>query len=243
MYPRSALTMDLVLPMHQNNREAVEDMSLMSDLHEAAIMLNLYQRYKDDKIYTNIGSILASVNPYKQILGLYDERAVDLYSRHQLGELPPHIFAIANECYRCLWKRRDSQCVLISGESGAGKTESTKLLLKFLSSMSQSCAGGGDNQTHVEAAIMESSPILEAFGNAKTVYNNNSSRFGKFIQLHFSQQGHIQGGRVVDCILLHIYNLLEKTRVTRQSPGERNYHIFYALLAGASKEERGKFQM
>ncbi|XP_073401620.1 unconventional myosin-X-like [Dendrobates tinctorius] len=231
MYPRSALTRDLVLPMHQSNREGVEDMSLMSDLHEAAIMLNLYQRYKDDKIYTNIGSILASVNPYKQILGLYDESAVDLYSRHQLGELPPHIFAIANECYRCLWKRRDSQCVLISGESGAGKTESTKLLLKFLSSMSQSCAGGGDNQTHVEAAIMESSPILEAFGNAKTVYNNNSSRFGKFIQLHFSQQGHIQGGRVVDY-------LLEKTRVTRQSPGERNYHIFYALLAGASKEER-----
>ncbi|XP_071978386.1 unconventional myosin-X-like [Engystomops pustulosus] len=230
MYPRNALTRDLVLPMHPSNRDGVEDMSLLSDLHEAAIMLNLHQRYIMDKIYTNIGSILASVNPYKQIAGLYDENTVDLYSRHHLGELPPHIFAIANECYRCLWKRRDSQCVLISGESGAGKTESTKLLLKFLSSMSQSCAGG-DNQTHVEEAIMESSPILEAFGNAKTVYNNNSSRFGKFIQLHFSQPGHIQGGRVVDY-------LLEKTRVTRQSPGERNYHIFYALLAGASREER-----
>ncbi|XP_077303906.1 unconventional myosin-X-like isoform X2 [Lithobates pipiens] len=230
MYPRNSLSRDHVLPMHQSNRDGVEDMSLLADLHEAAIMLNLHLRYQQDKIYTNIGSILASVNPYKQIAGLYDESAVDLYSRHHFGELPPHIFAIANECYRCLWKRHDSQCVLISGESGAGKTESTKLLMKFLSSMSQNCAGGG-NQTTVEKAIMESSPILEAFGNAKTVYNNNSSRFGKFIQLHFSQQGHIQGGRVVDY-------LLEKTRVTRQSPGERSYHIFYALLAGANKDDR-----
>ncbi|XP_053327663.1 unconventional myosin-X-like [Spea bombifrons] len=217
--------------MHRSSRDGVEDMSLLSDLHEAAIMLNLHVRYRNDLIYTNIGSILASVNPYKPIAGLYDEEAVDLYSRHHLGELPPHIFAIANECYRCLWKRHDSQCVLISGESGAGKTESTKLLLKFLSSMSQTSAEGGCKETHVEEAIMESSPILEAFGNAKTVYNNNSSRFGKFIQLHFSQQGHIQGGRVVDY-------LLEKTRVTRQSPGERNYHIFYALLSGSSKEDR-----
>ncbi|XP_031749628.1 unconventional myosin-X [Xenopus tropicalis] len=217
--------------MHQSSREGVEDMSLLSDLHEASIMLNLRLRYQQDKIYTNIGSILASVNPYKSIAGLYDEKCVDLYSSHHFGELPPHIFAIANECYRCLWKRHDSQCVLISGESGAGKTESTKLLLKFLSSMSQNSAGGGGTQTHVEEAIMESSPILEAFGNAKTVYNNNSSRFGKFIQLHFSEQGHIQGGRVVDY-------LLEKTRVTRQSPGERNYHIFYALLTGANREEK-----
>ncbi|CAB1346251.1 unnamed protein product, partial [Coregonus sp. 'balchen'] len=90
---------------------------------------------------TNIGSILAAVNPYKQIPGLYDPEAVGLYSRHHLGELPPHIFAVANECYRCLWKRHDSQCVLISGESGAGKTESTKLLLQFLSVMSQKSAG------------------------------------------------------------------------------------------------------
>ncbi|CAH2305349.1 unconventional myosin-X-like [Pelobates cultripes] len=230
-HSRSSLSRENVLPMHESSRDGVEDMALLSDLHEASIMLNLHMRYLKDQIYTNIGSILASLNPYKPIAGLYDEDAVELYSRHHLGELPPHIYAIANECYRCLWKRHDSQCVLISGESGAGKTESTKLLLKFLSSMSQSSAEGAGTQTHVEEAILESSPILEAFGNAKTVYNNNSSRFGKFIQLHFSQQGHIQGGRVVDY-------LLEKTRVTRQSPGERNYHIFYALLAGTSKEDR-----
>uniref|UniRef100_A0A8C0YBG9 Myosin X, like 1 n=1 Tax=Cyprinus carpio carpio TaxID=630221 RepID=A0A8C0YBG9_CYPCA len=225
--------LEKVSPMHQSSIDGVEDMSTLAELHEAAIMHNLHQRYQKDNIYTNIGSILAAVNPYKQIRGLYDLSAVELYSQHHLGELPPHIFAIANECYRCLWKRHDSQCVLISGESGAGKTESTKLLLQFLSVMSQNSAGTPptEKSTRVEQAIVQSSPIMEAFGNAKTVYNNNSSRFGKFIQLHFSQSGNIQGGCIVDCILL-------RNRVVRQNPGERNYHIFYALLAGASKSQK-----
>uniref|UniRef100_A0A670JEH8 Myosin X n=1 Tax=Podarcis muralis TaxID=64176 RepID=A0A670JEH8_PODMU len=224
-------TQEKVLPMHRSSMEGVEDMSMLGDLHEAAILLNLHQRYQQDHIYTNIGSILVSVNPYKPIAGLYDADAIDLYRQHCLGELPPHIFATASECYSCLWRRHDSQCVLISGESGAGKTESTKLLLKFLSAMSQTSLGGpaSEKSTHVEEAIMESSPVLEAFGNAKTVYNNNSSRFGKFIQLHFSQHGHIQGGRVTDCILLF---------VVHQNPEERNYHIFYALLAGVSEEHK-----
>uniref|UniRef100_A0A671KQT4 Unconventional myosin-X-like n=1 Tax=Sinocyclocheilus anshuiensis TaxID=1608454 RepID=A0A671KQT4_9TELE len=232
MYLQQAeVNREKVSPMHQSSIDGVEDMSTLAELHEAAIMHNLHQRYQKDNIYTNIGSILAAVNPYKQIRGLYDLSAVELYSQHHLGELPPHIFAIVNECYRCLWKRHDSQCVLISGESGAGKTESTKLLLQFLSVMSQNSAGTPPTEktTRVEQAIVQSSPIMEAFGNAKTVYNNNSSRFGKFIQLHFSQSGNIQGGCIVDCILL-------RNRVVRQNPGERNYHIFYALLAGASKE-------
>uniref|UniRef100_A0A674GZA1 Myosin X n=1 Tax=Taeniopygia guttata TaxID=59729 RepID=A0A674GZA1_TAEGU len=224
-YPKATLSREKVLPMHQTNVDGVEDMSMLGDLHEAAILLNLHQRYQQGNIYTNIGSILASVNPYKPIPGLYGVDAIELYRQHRLGELPPHIFATANECYCCLWKRHDSQCVLISGESGAGKTESTKLLLKFLSAMSQTSLGAplSEKSTHVEEAILESSPILEAFGNAKTVYNNNSSRFGKFIQLHFSQHGHIQGGR---------------NRVVHQNPGERNYHIFYALLAGVSGEQK-----
>ncbi|XP_019378232.1 PREDICTED: unconventional myosin-X-like [Gavialis gangeticus] len=232
-HPKPSLSREKVLLMHQTSVAGVEDMSTLGDLHEAAILLNLHQRYQQDSIYTNIGSILASVNPYKHIPGLYNAAAIDLYRQHCLGELPPHIFATANECYCCLWKRHDSQCVLISGESGAGKTESTKLLLKFLSAMSQCSLGGlaSEKSTHVEEAIMESSPILEAFGNAKTVYNNNSSRFGKFIQLHFSQHGHIQGGRVTDY-------LLEKNRVVHQNPGERNYHVFYALLAGVAGEEK-----
>uniref|UniRef100_A0A672H515 Myosin X, like 1 n=1 Tax=Salarias fasciatus TaxID=181472 RepID=A0A672H515_SALFA len=226
---------ETVYPMHPSSISGVEDMSTLAELHEAAIMHNLFLRYQKDNIYTNIGSILAAVNPYKQIVGLYDGVAVDLYSRHQMGELPPHIFAVANECYRCLWKRHDSQCVLISGESGAGKTESTKLLLKFLSVMSQNSAGtpASERTTRVEQALVQSSPIMEAFGNAKTVYNNNSSRFGKFIQLHFSQNGNIQGGCIIDCIL--------HNRVVRQNPGERNYHIFYSLLAGADRDHRDMY--
>ncbi|RVE57374.1 hypothetical protein OJAV_G00215710 [Oryzias javanicus] len=230
------VTREQVYAMHQTSIDGVEDMSALAELHEAAIMHNLYKRYQDDNIYTNIGSILAAVNPYKQVPGLYDLDRVELYSKHHLGELPPHIFAVANECYRCIWKRHDNQCVLISGESGAGKTESTKLLLQFLSVMSQNSAGTppSEKTTRVEQAIVQSSPIMEAFGNAKTVYNNNSSRFGKFIQLHFSESGNIQGGCVVDY-------LLEKNRVVRQNPGERNYHIFYALLAGASKEHKSLY--
>ncbi|KPP69957.1 hypothetical protein Z043_111247, partial [Scleropages formosus] len=205
-----------VYPMHQTSVDGVEDMSTLAELHEAAIMHNLHLRYQKDCIYTNIGSILAAVNPYKQIADLYDPDAVELYSQHHLGELPPHIFAVANECYRCLWKRHDSQCVLISGESGAGKTESTKLLLQFLSVMSQNSAGTppSERSTRVEQAIVQSSPIMEAFGNAKTVYNNNSSRFGKFIQLHFSQNGNIQGGSIIDCILLTVWRVRTRGRGT-----------------------------
>uniref|UniRef100_A0A8C5C9G7 Uncharacterized protein n=1 Tax=Gadus morhua TaxID=8049 RepID=A0A8C5C9G7_GADMO len=233
------LLTDTVFPMHPSSIQGVEDMSTLAELHEAAIMHNLFLRYQKDLIYTNIGSILAAVNPYKHIAGLYDSPAVDMYSRHHMGELPPHIFAVANECYRCLWKRHDSQCVLISGESGAGKTESTKLLLKFLSVMSQKSSGTppSERTTRVEQAIVQSSPIMEAFGNAKTVYNNNSSRFGKFIQLHFSHGGNIQGGCIIDCILHLIMELLYFIH------NKRNYHIFYALLSGTDQNHRDMYYL
>uniref|UniRef100_A0A7N6AH58 Myosin X, like 1 n=1 Tax=Anabas testudineus TaxID=64144 RepID=A0A7N6AH58_ANATE len=205
---KGEVTREMVYPMHPSSIEGVEDMSTLAELHEAAIMHNLFLRYQKDNIYTNIGSILAAVNPYKQIAGLYDSAAVDLYSKHQMGELPPHIFAVANECYRCLWKRHDSQCVLISGESGAGKTESTKLLLKFLSVMSQNSTGTplSERTTRVEQAL--------------TVYNNNSSRFGN-TYLIFKKC-------LFNCLIYRSF--LSKNRVVRQNPGERNYHIFYALL-------------
>uniref|UniRef100_A0A2K6M9K9 Myosin X n=1 Tax=Rhinopithecus bieti TaxID=61621 RepID=A0A2K6M9K9_RHIBE len=229
-YKQSTITHQKVTAMHPTNEEGVDDMASLTELHGGSIMYNLFQRYKRNQIYTYIGSILASVNPYQPIAGLYEHATMEQYSRRHLGELPPHIFAIANECYRCLWKRHDNQCILISGESGAGKTESTKLILKFLSVISQQSLELSlkEKTSCVERAILESSPIMEAFGNAKTVYNNNSSRFGKFVQLNICQKGNIQGGRI--------------NRVVRQNPGERNYHIFYALLTAMdvmqfSKEE------
>uniref|UniRef100_A0A3B1K1F5 Myosin X n=1 Tax=Astyanax mexicanus TaxID=7994 RepID=A0A3B1K1F5_ASTMX len=202
-YKQNALSRQRVYEMHSNSVHGVEDMAALQDLHEGAILHNLHLRYTQHSIYTYIGSILAAVNPYQCIPEMYDVSAVERYSRHHLGEIPPHIYAIANECYRSLWKRSNNQCVLISGESGAGKTESTKVILRFLSLMSQQSLelSAKDRSSHVEEALLESSPIMEAFGNAKTVYNNNSSRFGKFIQLHFSQRGNIQGGKIVDCIL------------------------------------------
>uniref|UniRef100_A0A8C5GVU2 Myosin X n=1 Tax=Gouania willdenowi TaxID=441366 RepID=A0A8C5GVU2_GOUWI len=235
-YKQNALTRQKVQPMHHGSVRGVEDMATLEDLHDGAIMHNLFLRYQQKNIYTYIGSILAAVNPYQILPGLYERPAVEMYSRHHLGEISPHIFAVANECYRSLWKRLQNQCVLISGESGAGKTESTKLILKFLSAMSQHSLelSSQDKTSHVEGALLESSPIMEAFGNAKTVYNNNSSRFGKFVQLHFCQKGNIQGGRIVDCIL-------SRNRVVRQNPGERNYHIFYAVLAGSNNQQREAF--
>ncbi|XP_045643119.1 LOW QUALITY PROTEIN: unconventional myosin-X [Ursus americanus] len=237
-YKQSTITHQKVTAMHPMNEEGVDDMATLTELHGGSIMHNLYQRYKRNQIYTYIGSIIASVNPYKTIAGLYEHAAMERYSKCHLGELPPHVFAVANECYRCLWKRHDNQCVLISGESGAGKTESTKLILKFLSVISQQSLELSlkEKTSCVEQAILESSPIMEAFGNAKTVYNNNSSRFGKFVQLNICQKGNIQGGRIVDY-------LLEKNRVVRQNPGERNYHIFYALLAGLEHEQREEFYL
>ncbi|KAK6490358.1 unconventional myosin-X-like [Huso huso] len=237
-YKLNSLTRQKVMAMHSTSIEGVEDMAELGDLHEGAIMHNLYLRYQHNIIYTYIGSILASVNPYKIIPGLYDCLTVESYSKHHLGEISPHIFALANECYRCLWKRLENQCVLISGESGAGKTESTKLILRFLSAMSQRSleVTSKEKTSHVEQALLESSPIMEAFGNAKTVYNNNSSRFGKFVQLNFCQKGNIQGGKIVDY-------LLEKNRVVRQNPGERNYHIFYALLTGTDREQKEEFHL
>nr|XP_044989043.1 unconventional myosin-X isoform X2 [Jaculus jaculus] len=237
-YKQSTITHQKVSAMRPADEVGVDDMAALSELHGGSIMFNLFQRYRRDQIYTYIGSIMASVNPYKPIAGLYERATMERYSRRHLGELPPHIFAIANECYRCLWKRHDSQCVLISGESGAGKTESTKLILQFLSVISQQSLDLTlkEKTSSVERAILESSPIMEAFGNAKTVYNNNSSRFGKFVQLNICQEGNIQGGRILDY-------LLEKNRVVRQNPGERNYHIFYALLAGLEPGEREEFYL
>ncbi|RKO94560.1 myosin VIIA, isoform CRA_d, partial [Blyttiomyces helicus] len=210
-----------VRPMHPSSVQGVEDMITLGDLHEAALFYNLSLRMNKDEIYTYTGNILIAINPYKT-LPIYDLENVRKYKGVPPGELPPHVFAIANETFCALSRNHRNQCVVISGESGAGKTETTKLILQYLAAVST-------KHSLVQEQILDASPILEAFGNAKTVRNNNSSRFGKFIEVQFGQDGSIMGAKMLEY-------LLEKSRVVSQSPDERNYHIFYNLLAGAPEE-------
>ncbi|NXW41091.1 MYO7A protein, partial [Nyctiprogne leucopyga] len=172
---------------------------------------------------TYTGSILVAVNPY-QLLPLYTVDQIRLYSNKRIGELPPHVFAIADNCYFNMKRNKRDQCCVISGESGAGKTESTKLILQFLAAVS-------GQHSWIEQQILEANPILEAFGNAKTIRNDNSSRFGKYIDIHFNQNGVIEGAQIEQF-------LLEKSRVCRQAPEERNYHIFYCMLMGMNTEQK-----
>ncbi|XP_004589432.2 unconventional myosin-VIIb [Ochotona princeps] len=210
-------------PMHPSSVEGVEDMIRLGDLNEAGMVHNLLIRYQQHKIYTYTGSILVAVNPF-QVLPLYTLEQVQLYYNRHVGELPPHIFAIANSCYFNMKKNKQDQSCVISGESGAGKTETTKLILQFLATVS-------GQHSWIEQQVLEANPILEAFGNAKTIRNDNSSRFGKYIDIYFNASGVIEGA----CIEQF---LLEKSRVCRQAAEERNYHIFYSMLMGMGAEEK-----
>ncbi|KAL6104146.1 uncharacterized protein ACO6RY_13928 [Pungitius sinensis] len=211
--------------MHPTSVEGVDDMIKLGDMNEAGLLRNLLLRHKRDIIYTYTGSVLVAVNPY-QDFPLYSDDQVQLYHGRQLGELPPHIFAIAESAYGHMTRHLRNQCCIISGESGAGKTESTKLILQYLAAVS-----GELSQQQIEQQILESNPILEAFGNAKTIRNDNSSRFGKYLEIFFNKDGVIEGARVEQY-------LLEKSRVCHQAPHERNYHMFYCMLAGVTAEEK-----
>ncbi|XP_017275826.1 unconventional myosin-VIIa [Kryptolebias marmoratus] len=211
--------------MHPTSVEGVDDMIKLGDMTEAGLLRNLMLRHKQGLIYTYIGSVLVAVNPYKEF-PIYSESQVWLYRGRKLGELPPHIYAIAESCYFNMTRHLRNQCCIISGESGAGKTESTKLILQYLAAVS-----GELSQQQIEKQILESNPVLEAFGNAKTIRNDNSSRFGKYLEIFFNRDGVIEGARVEQY-------LLEKSRVCHQSLEERNYHIFYCMLAGITPQER-----
>ncbi|XP_041650351.1 myosin IEb [Cheilinus undulatus] len=204
----------------------VDDMVLLSKISEDAITENLKKRYNDDYIFTYIGPVLISVNPFKQ-LPYFTDREVELYQGAAQYENPPHIYALADTMYRNMMIDSENQCVIISGESGAGKTVAAKYIMSYVSKVS----GGGDKVQHVKDIILQSNPLLEAFGNAKTVRNNNSSRFGKYFEIQFSRGGAPDGGKISNF-------LLEKSRVVSQNPGERNFHIYYQLLEAASNEQR-----
>jgi len=201
--------------------QQVDDLVLISNPSNASITSALGSRYSKDLIYTNIGEVLISVNPYRNLNNATDEY-VKLY-QSSTGEAPPHIYGLAELTYRALVNENSSQAVIISGESGAGKTEAAKLILNYVS------ASSGKSTQHVQyikSVILQSNPLLEAFGNAKTVRNDNSSRFGKYLEIQFSPDGEPQGGVTTNF-------LLEKTRVAFQARGERNFHIFYQLVEGA----------
>ncbi|XP_062594386.1 unconventional myosin-XV-like isoform X8 [Saccostrea cucullata] len=213
-------------PENTEADHGVEDMINLSVLDESVILRNLKIRYERELIYTFTGSILVSVNPYK-MFNIYGLDMVKKYEGQTLGTLPPHLFAIGSASYGRMMKELENQVLVISGESGAGKTEATKLTMQYLAAVNKS----GNNL--ITEQILEANPLLESFGNAKTIRNDNSSRFGKYIEVFF-RDGSIVGARMLEY-------LLEKSRMVSQAQDERNYHVFYEMLEGMSKEQRGKY--
>eukprot|EP01100_Stratorugosa_tubuloviscum_P009543 TRINITY_DN3_c0_g1_i1.p1 TRINITY_DN3_c0_g1~~TRINITY_DN3_c0_g1_i1.p1 ORF type:complete len:1096 (-),score=666.41 TRINITY_DN3_c0_g1_i1:101-3388(-) len=212
-------------------QEGVDDLVMLPKVTEDQIIENIKKRYMVDLIYCNIGPVLVSINPFKRI-PIFEQQHVQMYQGKFRHELPPHIFALAEETYRAMKNEGENQCVIISGESGAGKTEASKLIMNYVAAVS----GAGQGVEYVKSVILDSNPLLEAFGNAKTLRNNNSSRFGKYFEIKFDARGDPCGGTITNY-------LLEKSRVTFQNQGERNFHVFYQVLAGASEDEAQRFQL
>ncbi|KAJ8100712.1 P-loop containing nucleoside triphosphate hydrolase protein [Lipomyces tetrasporus] len=212
--------------------DKANDMAELTYLNEASVVHNLASRYMADMIYTYSGLFLVAVNPYCS-LPIYSHEYISTYKNQSRDGTPPHIYAITDLAFRNMLEMRENQSILVTGESGAGKTENTKKVIQYLAAVTTPTNTTSELGTF-EQQILQANPILESFGNSQTVRNNNSSRFGKFIKIGFSRSGQISGAYID-------WYLLEKSRVVTQSPLERNYHIFYQLVCGASTSMREKF--
>ncbi|XP_035297132.1 myosin-2 isoform X4 [Cricetulus griseus] len=225
---------DQVFPMNPPKYDKIEDMAMMTHLHEPAVLYNLKERYAAWMIYTYSGLFCVTVNPYKW-LPVYNPEVVGAYRGQKRQEAPPHIFSISDNAYQFMLTDRENQSILITGESGAGKTVNTKRVIQYFATIAvtgdkkKEEAPSGKMQGTLEDQIISANPLLEAFGNAKTVRNDNSSRFGKFIRIHFGTTGKLASADI------ETY-LLEKSRVTLQLKKERSYHIFYQITSNKKPE-------
>ncbi|XP_059900826.1 myosin-7-like [Gadus macrocephalus] len=221
-----------VHPQNPPKYDKIEDMAMFTFLHEPAVLFNLKERYAAWMIYTYSGLFCVTVNPYKW-LPVYDQSVVDAYRGKKRSEAPPHIFSISDNAYQYMLSDRENQSVLITGESGAGKTVNTKRVIQYFASIAavtgKKETTGSEKKGTLEDQIIQANPALEAFGNAKTIRNDNSSRFGKFIRIHFGISGKLSSADI------ETY-LLEKSRVTFQLKAERDYHIFYQILSQRKPE-------
>jgi len=238
---------DDIQKMNPPKFNKVEDMAELACLNEASVLHNLKDRYYSGLIYTYSGLFCVVVNPYKR-LPIYTEKVIELYKGKKRHEVPPHVFAITDTAYRSMLQDREDQSILCTGESGAGKTENTKKVIQYLAYVAASLKSQKQsasqalttfqnkdiNLGELERQLLQANPILEAFGNAKTVKNDNSSRFGKFIRINFDASGYISGANIESY-------LLEKSRCVRQAANERCFHIFYQVLNSMPKEEKKAF--
>ncbi|XP_067311929.1 myosin-9-like isoform X1 [Pseudorasbora parva] len=229
---------DDIQKMNPPKFSKVEDMAELTCLNEASVLHNLKERYYSGLIYTYSGLFCVVINPYKN-LPIYSEEIVEMYKGKKRHEMPPHIYAITDTAYRSMMQDREDQSILCTGESGAGKTENTKKVIQYLAHVASSHKTKKDQSSSIlshgelEKQLLQANPILEAFGNAKTVKNDNSSRFGKFIRINFDVNGYIVGANI------ETY-LLEKSRAIRQAKEERAFHMFYYMLTGAGDKLRSE---
>uniref|UniRef100_A0A674JTU5 Myosin heavy chain 7B n=1 Tax=Terrapene triunguis TaxID=2587831 RepID=A0A674JTU5_9SAUR len=219
---------DDIQQMNPPKFDMIEDMAMLTHLNEASVLYNLKRRYAHWMIYTYSGLFCVTINPYKW-LPVYTSPVVAVYKGKRRSEVPPHIYSIADNAYNDMLRNRENQSMLITGESGAGKTVNTKRVIQYFAIVAALGDTPGKKGGTLEDQIIEANPAMEAFGNAKTLRNDNSSRFGKFIRIHFGPSGKLASADI------DIY-LLEKSRVIFQQPGERSYHIYYQILSGKKPE-------